>query len=73
MNKLKIMIVTESAAHLVFTLSKLVFSITTSFYITHIRAATRGKTGKTVVLPGFCEMESGGGSGGTSVIWLPLW
>ena len=28
------------------------------------RGAIGGKTGKTVVLPGFCKIESGGGNGG---------
>ena len=31
------------------------------------RAATKGKTGKTVVLPEFCKVEFGGGSGGANV------
>ena len=37
-----------------------------------IRAATRGKTGKTAVLPGFYETECGGGSGIMPVLWLAL-
>ena len=34
-------------------------------------AATRGKTSKTWVLPGFCKIKQLG-SGDTSVMWLPL-
>ena len=34
------------------------------------RASTKGKTGKTKVLPGFCGIEHGGG---TPVMWMPLW
>ena len=30
-----------------------------------IRATMKGKNGKTAVLPGFCEIEHVGGSGGT--------
>ena len=30
----------------------------------YIRTASRGKTGKTTVLPGFCRIECSGGSGG---------
>ena len=33
----------------------------------------KGKTGKTVVLPGVCWIEHGSGSRGTPMIWLPLW
>ena len=32
------------------------------------RAATKGKTGKTLVLPRFCGIVRGGGSGGTLVM-----
>ena len=32
----------------------------------HNRAVTSGKTAKTVVLPGFCRIEHGGGSAGSS-------
>ena len=39
------------------------------------RGAIGGKTGKTAVLPGFCQIERGGGSGGMppcyrGLIWL---
>ena len=37
------------------------------------RTATRGKTYKTSILSGFCEIECGGGSGCTPVMWQPLW
>ena len=41
------------------------------------RGAIGGKTGKTVVLPGFCKIEHGGGSGGAppyyrGLTWLGL-
>ena len=35
--------------------------------------ATRDKTSKTMVLPGFFKIECGGGNGGTTVMWLSLW
>ena len=37
------------------------------------RAATRGKTGKTTVLPIFFGIEVGGGSGDTPMWWPPMW
>ena len=39
----------------------------------HFRATTRGKTSKTVVLPGFCGIERGGSSGGMQVMGPLLW
>jgi hypothetical protein len=37
------------------------------------RAATAGKTAKTEVLPGFCNIKRGGCSGVEPVMWLLLW
>ena len=37
-----------------------------------IRAARRGKTGKTVVLPGFCGIERGGGIGGNPAMCVDV-
>ena len=37
------------------------------------RATSTGKTGKTTALPEFWGIEHVSGSGGTPVMWLPLW
>jgi hypothetical protein len=42
-------------------------------FITKFRAATAGKAPKARSLPGFCRIESGGGSGGKPLMWPPLW
>ena len=36
------------------------------------RGAIGGKTGKTAVLPGFCKIERGGGSGGVPLCYRGL-
>ena len=42
-------------------------------YYSYIRAAARGKTVKTTVLPGFCWIEHGSRSCGTQMMWQLLW
>ena len=38
-----------------------------------LRAATKARTSKTMVVSGFYGIELGGGSSSMPLVWLPLW